>query len=610
MTRTQFTSSLFLLAIVVANPANGNEHQQSKTQSVTIVTLGDSITKGVRSGVKANETFAARLQAGLKLKGITANVVNVGIGGERTDQALKRLAKGVVSHGPRFVTVMYGTNDSYIDRGKKTSRITSDEYRSNLLAIVGALRKHGITTILMTEPRWAADAKPNGLGEHPNVRLEAYVKACREVAKRSRVPLVDHFAHWTAAEKKGQTLRSWTTDGCHPNPLGHREIANVMLPVVLRALEVSTKVTRIVCFGDSVTGLYYHTGGRRTYTDMLGIAMERANSDSKFQMINAGISGHTTRNALERIDRDVLAHRPSLVTVMFGLNDMVRVPLDEYAANLVTIIKKCRAIKADVVLCTPNSVISTSGRPTKKLIEYCDVVRRVAREQHVRLCDCYAAYEALRQRDPLAWRLLLSDEIHPNMDGHKLIATEIARTVTGKSVSLDDIGPPSPAIAKTLALLKEGKPVKILAMPPFDKLIGPVLKRLDGQSELNVISWPTAGLTLPQLEQDAKRRVRAMKPDLVIIAVPRTATAKTHEQFIRSYSWVMNWSLSFGRQQWDCIVVHPSVAKIKGGERGHDQLLRQLVKAQDLSLIDRHENDSPGAGEILAKWLRTQRADE
>ncbi len=30
------------------------------------------------------------------------------------------------------------------------------------------------------------------------------------------------------------------------------------------------KPVRVVCFGDSVTGVYYHTGSRRAYTDMLG----------------------------------------------------------------------------------------------------------------------------------------------------------------------------------------------------------------------------------------------------------------------------------------------------------------------------------------------------
>src|SRR5262245_298328 len=84
---------------------------------------------------------------------------------------------------------------------------------------------------------------------------------------------------------------------------------------------------KIVCLGDSVTGVYYHTGGRRAYPEMVPLAIRKAFPQAEVTAINAGISGNSTVDALKRLDRDVLAHRPHLVTVMFGLNDMVRVPL-------------------------------------------------------------------------------------------------------------------------------------------------------------------------------------------------------------------------------------------------------------------------------------------
>lgn len=201
-----------------------------------IVLLGDSITRGVRPGVKLSETFGAILEADAKAMGIDVEVVNVGIGGERTDQALKRLERDVLSRKPDIVTIMYGTNDSYVDQGKSESRLSLPAYSENLVLLVVQLRKAGVTPILMTEPRWAADATPNGAGENPNVRLEKYVAACREVARKYEVHLVDHFANWTEAGKK-VNLREWTTDGCHPNPRGHRELASLLLPVVAKTLE-------------------------------------------------------------------------------------------------------------------------------------------------------------------------------------------------------------------------------------------------------------------------------------------------------------------------------------------------------------------------------------
>ena len=208
-------------------------------EPLRIVALGDSITKGVRSGVKAEETFAARLESALATDGAKVSVTNVGIGGERTDQALKRLAKDVVAQKPALVTIMYGTNDSYVDQGKSAARITVDEYRANLSRLVAELRAVGITPVLMTAPRWGRGAKLNGAGEHPNVQLEQYVAACRAVALEQRIPLVDHFQHWTTAEAKGTDIATWTTDQCHPNPEGHRVIAELMLPVIRTVFKVS-----------------------------------------------------------------------------------------------------------------------------------------------------------------------------------------------------------------------------------------------------------------------------------------------------------------------------------------------------------------------------------
>jgi len=374
------------------------------------------------------------------------------------------------------------------------------------------------------------------------------------------------------------------------------------LPKTRAALQSGGPAT-IVCFGDSVTGVYYHTGGRRAYTDMLGIALKKTYPKADLTMINAGISGHATTNALERIERDVIERKPTLVTVMFGLNDMTRVSLEDYRANLNRIIDQCQAAGAEVLLCTPNNVITTSGRPTEKLVTYCDAIRSVGKDRGIPVCDTYAALEDIRSRDALAWRLLMSDEIHPNMDGHKRMAEFLAKSITGKEISLADVPPPTPVLAKTTRLVKENKPVKVLAMQPLDASIAAALKEATGGTQFEVIPWAVEGKKLPEIEKDAQARVRALKPDLVVVAVPRSSAAESQEQFIRSYAWIMNWSLSFGTAEWDCVVVHPAVIEPdKTGER--DNLVRHLVRAQDLTLIDRGKDDRRPASEILAAGLR------
>jgi lysophospholipase L1-like esterase len=386
--------------------------------------------------------------------------------------------------------------------------------------------------------------------------------------------------------------------------------ADASLPATRHALNAGTEPVRIVCFGDSVTGVYYHTGGRRAYADMLEIALERIYPGASLTVINAGISGHATPDALARIDDDVLKHRPQLVTVMFGLNDMTHVPLEAYAKNLGAVIQQCRAIGAEVLLCTPNAVVDTEGRPTAVLEEYVAAIRRVGSDQNVPVVDCYAAFQAVRSQDEFEFGLLMSDEIHPNMDGHKLIAETIAAAISGQTVSLDDVGFPESAIPKTRLLLSENKPVKVYAMPPFDALIGPALRSCVPSAQFEVTTWPVEGRNLSEIEEDAKQ-VRNMGVDLVVVAIPVDAAATTPEQFIRSYSWVMNYALSFGHQEWDVIALPPSVANpdLTIDDIATDQLARRLIRAQDLGTITRAPADGAPADELLTAWLKSQLGD-
>ncbi len=363
---------------------------------------------------------------------------------------------------------------------------------------------------------------------------------------------------------------------------------------------------KIVCLGDSVTGVYYHTGGRRAYPEFLGIALERLYPGRATTVVNAGISGNSTQNGLDRLDRDVLSQQPDLVTISFGLNDIVRHQLASFEQNLRLLIERCRAAKATVVLCTPNMVVDTGSRPIAKIREYCDTIRSVGRETGSAVCDQFTIGETFAKRDPWTWRLTMSDEIHPNAAGHQRMAEELCHTITGQRVSLSNVAPPTPVLSKTWSLLRAGKPIKVLAMPPLDSTIVAALQTHFPDAKLDVTTWPTAAQSLAQLEQSAKALVRAQKPDLVLLAVPRTADVQTDESFVRSYSWIMNWSLSFGLQDWDCLVMHPTVSE-PGTTHPRDELVRQLVRAQHLHLLDRMDIDHSSTEQFVARFLADDR---
>src|SRR5439155_10060413 len=90
-----FRGVLFLLVLRCVSAGVADE--PAAKSPLRIITLGDSITRGVRSRVVANETFAALLEVELRKTGRAVEVLNVGLGGERTDGALARLDKDVIA---------------------------------------------------------------------------------------------------------------------------------------------------------------------------------------------------------------------------------------------------------------------------------------------------------------------------------------------------------------------------------------------------------------------------------------------------------------------------------------------------------------------------------
>ena len=389
-----------------------------------------------------------------------------------------------------------------------------------------------------------------------------------------------------------------------------------------RLLETGAEPLRLVCFGDSITGVYYHTGGHRAWCGMLGIALERLYPDADVQLVNAGKSGNTTGAGIARLERDVLSKKPHLVVVMFGMNDMafdasgktaaqLAAHRAGFRANLRTIVDQCRGVGAEVILCTPNSIYPDAGvrRPVARLAEYADAVRAAASAASVPLVDCYAAYEEVRSRDPQQWMLMMSETIHPNLNGHKLFAERIAELISGRSVSLADVRPSTPYLPHAKAMIAAGKPLRVVVMQPYAQQVASALESIKPGIVRELIPWETEGRSLAELERWG-RGVRKRDPDLVVVAVPPGTGADLDvEPFIRTYSWIVCWSLAFGRATWDVVGVAPSVSRLEGDAGaggGRDELAPRIVLSHDVMCIERAEGDRSAAGEILQKWLRQQ----
>jgi len=218
-----------------------NRQSPQAHQTIKILALGDSITRGVREGVKGTQTFTYYLGVLLNKDGFHTEMINKGISGETTGGALNRIERDVIRESPHYVTIMYGTNDAFIDDYANETghwpRVPLERYKKNLLAIIQKLRANNISPILMTPiPMgrfWGSDIgfyKKNGV----NFKLKEYVEAVRDIAGEENIPLVDHFNEWLKWEKRGKDIDAWMTDGVHPNPRGHRLMAATIFKVLKR----------------------------------------------------------------------------------------------------------------------------------------------------------------------------------------------------------------------------------------------------------------------------------------------------------------------------------------------------------------------------------------
>jgi acyl-CoA thioesterase-1 len=103
----------------------------------------------------------------------------------------------------------------------------------------------------------------------------------------------------------------------------------------------------IACFGDSLTAGFGADPGQ-SYPDFLQSALDARGFS--YHVVNEGISGNTTKDGVDRLDR-VLRLHPALVVVEFGGNDGLRgLPITQSRANLDLILKTLTASGTKVVL--------------------------------------------------------------------------------------------------------------------------------------------------------------------------------------------------------------------------------------------------------------------
>jgi acyl-CoA thioesterase-1 len=113
------------------------------------------------------------------------------------------------------------------------------------------------------------------------------------------------------------------------------------------ALDSQDSRPRIVCFGDSLTAGYGTEAGQ-AYPDYLQAELDHRGY--AYRVINAGISGNTTKDGVTRV-ASVVGMKPTIVVVEFGGNDGLRgLRIADTRANLDQILSTLTESGTKVVL--------------------------------------------------------------------------------------------------------------------------------------------------------------------------------------------------------------------------------------------------------------------
>jgi acyl-CoA hydrolase len=189
------------LAAAVALVACGKQAPVARGSAVpagaTVLALGDSLTFG--TGATPETAYPSVLA---RLSGW--NVVNAGVPGHTSAQALERLPALLAEHQPALVIVSIGGNDLL-------RRQDENALRDNLRRTLAAVREAGAQALLVAVPRPTLAARVTGsLDDHP---LYA------EIATEAAVPL--HAGGWSAVLADDR-LKS---DAIHANAAGYEAFA-------------------------------------------------------------------------------------------------------------------------------------------------------------------------------------------------------------------------------------------------------------------------------------------------------------------------------------------------------------------------------------------------
>ena len=205
---------IFLFSTLAAPPGFSDE-----TERKTIVVLGDSIAAGY--GVEPSEAFPSLLQERIDQKKLPYEIVNAGVSGDTTASGVRRMP-WLLRRKMDVLLIELGGNDGL--RG-----IAPRETQSNLEKIIDLAREKNPEVKIVL----AGMQMPQNMGADYTSQFKEVFPA---IAKEKKIRLIPFVL-----EGVGGKADLNQEDRIHPNPAGHRIVADNVWGVLESMLREPTK---------------------------------------------------------------------------------------------------------------------------------------------------------------------------------------------------------------------------------------------------------------------------------------------------------------------------------------------------------------------------------
>lgn len=188
--------------------------QQLDVQSIAF--LGDStMYSGHWSAIAAYPDIIREV---FRILGRRVRIVNAGIGGNKSNQALARLDRDVIQRRVEACYVAFGGNDSQYDRQTNDFVVPLSAYQQNLEEIMNRLKAAGVQAVLGLPSK--------KIKYHTNVDdYLRFVDVAKTVASREPIEPFDLFNGFTDDEMP----KYISEDGIHMNTEGQMRMTQIVL---------------------------------------------------------------------------------------------------------------------------------------------------------------------------------------------------------------------------------------------------------------------------------------------------------------------------------------------------------------------------------------------